>query len=102
MFQFIVAIIAAVIFRILQASRVGHHLPETPGDGGLNGSNDVVWVLRFGGIAAVGGAVMSRWVLRTRSEREYARVAMRFTGEESHEGEGGGEGDAQERGPLLG
>ncbi|KAL8279909.1 hypothetical protein RQP46_007759 [Phenoliferia psychrophenolica] len=82
--QFIVAIIAALIFRILEASRAGSHAPEAPGDGGLSGSNDVVWVLRFGGIAAVGGAVMSRWVLKTRSEREYARIARKFTGEERY------------------
>lgn len=42
---------------------------------------------------------MSRWVLKTRSEREYQRVAMRFTGEERvlAEGDEGGE-----NGPLLG
>lgn len=74
--QFFVAIVAALIFKVIEASKGG--LGEnTPGDGseeGLRGSNDVVWVLRFGGIAALGGAVMSRWVLKTRSERSYVRL----------------------------
>lgn len=80
--QFFVALVAALIFRILEAAREGARIPGAPDEGGLGGSNDVVWVLRFGGIAAAGAAVMSRWVGKTRSEREYARVAMRYTGEE--------------------
>ncbi|KAK4699609.1 hypothetical protein P7C70_g6655, partial [Phenoliferia sp. Uapishka_3] len=98
--QFFVAIVAAAIFRILEASKAGHQPGGTPGDdGGLSGSNDVVWVLRFGGVAAFGGAIMSRWVLKTRSEREYCRVAMRFKGEERLEV---GAFASAEDGPLLG
>ncbi|KAM0751517.1 MFS general substrate transporter [Meredithblackwellia eburnea MCA 4105] len=83
--QFFVAIVAALLFRILEAARAAKPHPggAPPGDGGLKGSNDVVWVLRFGGLAAVGGAIMSRYVLKTRSEREYTRVAMKFKGEKS-------------------
>lgn len=72
--QFFVAIIAALIFKSIQLSRDGQGpIPGGDDEDGLRGSNDVVWVLRFGGLAAVGGAVMSRWVLRTRSESSYVR-----------------------------
>ena len=70
--QFFVAIVAALIFKILGAARDG----RVPGEGedGLRGSNDVVWVLRFGGLASIVGAVASRWVLKTRSERAYVKM----------------------------
>lgn len=70
--QFFVAIVAAIIFKIIGAAREG----EVPGEGedGLRGSNDVVWVLRFGGLASIAGTVASRWVLKTRSERTYVKM----------------------------
>ncbi|KAI5474245.1 hypothetical protein MNV49_003772 [Pseudohyphozyma bogoriensis] len=62
--QFLVSVIAAGIFRILDGSG-----KESAGGGGGGeevgvGSNDVVWVLRFGGLAALGGAIASRWASR--------------------------------------
>ncbi|GAA5993015.1 hypothetical protein JCM10908_000799 [Rhodotorula pacifica] len=87
--QFFVALVAAGIFK-LTASRsasarnillslvysatppeAGKDPSEGPGGDGLRGQNDVVWVLRFGGLAALIGMVVSRWLCETRSEREY-------------------------------
>lgn len=50
--QFLVALIAAVIFEVVGKVKEGKTGGED--DGGLKGSNDVVWVLRFGGLAALG------------------------------------------------
>lgn len=59
--------------------------------GGLkNGSNDVIWVLRFGGIMAAIGAVVSRRLLKTKSELSYRRFLER--------GVKAGEGAGQEYG----
>ncbi|GAA6008478.1 hypothetical protein JCM11491_004493 [Sporobolomyces phaffii] len=74
--QFLVAIVSAVILRSV-ATR----------------TNDVVWVLRFGGVAAVAGAVTSRWVMPPRTEREY--VARVLYGD--HRVEPEGERDGPER-----
>lgn len=86
--QFFVALVAAAIFKLTAASRspalslaflsqlaTSGDDPSTqppPGSGSeLQGQNDVVWVLRFGGLAALIGMVVSRWVCETKSEREY-------------------------------
>ncbi|GAA5882529.1 hypothetical protein JCM3774_005187 [Rhodotorula dairenensis] len=84
--QFFVALVAAAIFKLTAASPSptryllfkgggggGDTFSPSPGDdsNGLRGSNDVVWVLRFGGLAALIGMVVSRWVCETKSEREY-------------------------------
>ncbi|GAA5972190.1 hypothetical protein JCM8115_007152 [Rhodotorula mucilaginosa] len=90
--QFFVALVAAAIFKLTAASRspslalallsrlatttaTSGDDPSTqppPGAGSeLQGQNDVVWVLRFGGLAALIGMVVSRWVCETKSEREY-------------------------------
>lgn len=71
--QFFVALIAALIFKLL-----GHNDPSDPSDpnagGGLkNGNNDVIWVLRFGGMMALLGAIVSRRLIKTGSELAYAR-----------------------------
>lgn len=83
--QFFVALVAAAIFKLTAASRspalslaqlaaaaTGDDPSTTPPAGSeLQGQNDVVWVLRFGGLAALIGMVVSRWVCETKSEREY-------------------------------
>jgi solute carrier family 45 protein 1/2/4 len=56
--QFFVAIFSAIILKITSSSS------STSG-------GDVVWVLRFGGLASLIGAFFSRWVFETKSEREY-------------------------------
>lgn len=87
--QFVVAIVSAVILKLASTSAAKHSSlwattvitggQERGGGGGggdeLRGSNDVVWVLRFGGLAAIGGAILSRWVIPPGTEKEYvARV----------------------------
>lgn len=47
-----------------------------PDEDPLRSENDVVWVLRFGGLAAIGGAVASRWIIPPRSEREYVKRVL--------------------------
>jgi len=77
--QFLVALIAAGIFELAGrakagaggAGEVGAWWAGEEEDGGLQGSNDVVWVLRFGGLAALVGVVASRWVLSPESELDY-------------------------------
>lgn len=91
--QFFVAIVAALIFKFIQLAREGNESLPPRGDGGgdgLSGTNDVVWVLRFGGLAAVGGAVMSRWVLKTRSEVAYGKFLKSFSVEDQEEEVGKG------------
>lgn len=77
--QFFVAIIASLIFRLL-----GHMDPSDSGGGNEDGlaGNDVVWVLRFGGLMSLGGAIASRWVLETQSERTYKKLVLAQLGEE--------------------
>lgn len=69
--QFFVAIVAAVIFKLLGTS------DPNDGDGssgGLRGTNDVVWVLRFGALMSLIGAIVSRRVLVTPSESAYTKL----------------------------
>ncbi|BGP51627.1 hypothetical protein JCM10450v2_007577 [Rhodotorula kratochvilovae] len=71
--QFFVALVAAGIFR-LTARAAAHALSGEGGDGGggeLGGEDDVVWVLRFGGLASALGVVASRWTEEMPSERRY-------------------------------
>ncbi|BGP51330.1 hypothetical protein JCM10450v2_007268, partial [Rhodotorula kratochvilovae] len=71
--QFFVALVAAGIFR-LTARVAAHALSGERGGGGggeLGGEDDVVWVLRFGGLASALGVVASRWTEETPSERRY-------------------------------
>ncbi|SCV73123.1 BQ2448_7048 [Microbotryum intermedium] len=117
--QFFVAVVAACIFSLLEKKRsvsdgIGNgKIPEVilrqgvevlvsvliseggggdpePSDG-LRGSNDVVWVLRFGGLAALAGVVVSRWLLETRSENEYRSEVLawpfQLVDEEREEGD---------------
>jgi solute carrier family 45 protein 1/2/4 len=69
--QFFVAIVAALIFKLL-----GRSDPNDGGgaEGGLRGTNDVVWVLRFGALMSLIGAIVSRRVLVTPSETAYIQL----------------------------
>ncbi|GAA6055261.1 hypothetical protein JCM3770_001513 [Rhodotorula araucariae] len=68
--QFFVALVAAGIFR-LTARAAAHTLGDGGGGGELGGEDDVVWVLRFGGLASALGIVASRWTEKTASEQRY-------------------------------
>lgn len=94
--QFFIALIAALIFKLLGAedpsdpSSFDPSSPSpspSPGDspggnggsgggngGGLkNGNNDVIYVLRFGGLMAAIGVLISRRLLKTKSEIAYRK-----------------------------
>lgn len=86
--QFLVALISAGIFKVLSLSRSA---PSTFAEDAGEATNDVVWVLRFGGLAAAVGCVVSRWVLETESERAYKESVMRRPDEDYGEGEEEGE-----------
>lgn len=88
--QFVVSLVAAAIFKLLEhhheATARGTRWVSEPGPGdGLRGQNDVVWVLRFGGLASLVGVFVSRWVLPTRSEQEYREHVMSAGASESDE-----------------
>lgn len=70
--QFIVALVAALIFRVTSTPPRKHH----PGSDG-----DVAWVLRFGALMALGAAVLTRTIPLTASETRashagYAPLAL--------------------------
>lgn len=67
--QFFVALVAMMIFKAL-----GSDPDALENGGGLRGSGDVVWVLRFGGAMSLIGAVVSRWIKSTGSERSYVEM----------------------------
>ncbi|EJF61160.1 MFS general substrate transporter [Dichomitus squalens LYAD-421 SS1] len=67
--QFIVAIASSVIFGIVDGDANGG--PE--GDSALYGKNGVAWVLRFGGVCTLLGAVLARGVPPTRTEKQMRR-----------------------------
>lgn len=117
--QFLIAIIAAIIFRALDWSResspswfvAGSSVVRLVGSGsngvnagmggmvgglgsmmeagerGSEAHNDVVWVLRFGGLAALGGAIASRWLIQPRSEKEYLELLRGSDWREEEDGE---------------
>ncbi|GAA5903076.1 uncharacterized protein JCM6883_002687 [Sporobolomyces salmoneus] len=107
--QFLVAIVSAIILKITSSSSssssanvfafvrfflaTGGNSSGGPGEGGggdeaLRGSNDVVWVLRFGGLAAIGGAILSRWIVPPVTEREYVARVLYGEGYENGERDG--------------
>ncbi|GAA5963168.1 hypothetical protein JCM21900_002938 [Sporobolomyces salmonicolor] len=112
--QFFVAIVSAVIFQITSPSvskglaLVAQALPGGNdqhgggggGEGELKATNDVVWVLRFGGLAAIGGAFASRYLIKPRTEAEYVERVLygdQLEGEDTDaEGEGGRIGENEE------
>ncbi|GAA5955707.1 hypothetical protein JCM3765_001827 [Sporobolomyces pararoseus] len=112
--QFLVAIISAIILKLTSSSSsspssvVARLLVSAAsgGEGGggdeeLRGQNDVVWVLRFGGLAAVGGAILSRWIIPPRTEKEYVARVLYGEGYEDEEGEERESRDGQDRDNLL-
>lgn len=67
--QFIIAIVSSAIFRYVDAEvddDPNHHTT-------YYGKNGVAWVLRFGGLCALCGAVIARMVPPTRTEKEMRR-----------------------------
>lgn len=84
-----IAIVASLIFRIVDESSSAEPPPSHPEDvlstfasGGLGdhttyyGKNGVAWVLRFGGLCTLFGAAFARMVPPTRAEKE-TRAAFR-------------------------
>ncbi|KAI0750774.1 MFS general substrate transporter [Daedaleopsis nitida] len=67
--QFIVALASSLIFRIVDAD-----VDDDPtNNSALYGKNGVAWVLRFGGVCTLFGAVIARMVPPTRTEKEMRR-----------------------------
>ncbi|TCD70851.1 hypothetical protein EIP91_001542 [Steccherinum ochraceum] len=67
--QFIVAIVSSAIFRAVDAE-----VDDDPTNHStFYGKNGVAWVLRFGGLCALVGAVFARMVPPTRTEKEMRR-----------------------------
>ncbi|CDO71304.1 hypothetical protein BN946_scf184908.g61 [Trametes cinnabarina] len=67
--QFIVALVSSAIFRIVDADAED----DPSNNNALYGKNGVAWVLRFGGICTLFGAVIARMVPPTRTEKEMRR-----------------------------
>ncbi|KAG6378700.1 hypothetical protein JVT61DRAFT_12972 [Boletus reticuloceps] len=88
--QFIIAVVASLIFRFVDETAPAKPLPSPPlgealltiASGGLGdhttyyGKNGVAWVLRFGGLCTLFGAAFARMVPPTKAEKE-TRAAFR-------------------------
>ncbi|WWC87557.1 uncharacterized protein L201_002447 [Kwoniella dendrophila CBS 6074] len=70
--QFIIAVVASVIFKLADQEP---DITPTSGGGaeGGEGKNGVAWVLRFGGLMALVGALISRKVPPTKTEKAMRR-----------------------------
>ncbi|KAJ8086780.1 hypothetical protein PM082_005605 [Marasmius tenuissimus] len=79
--QFVVAIATSIIFRIVDGNDAGN--PEA-GDSTYYGKNGVAWVLRFGGLCTLVGAILARRVSPTPTEKAMRRRLgeMKFIQEE--------------------
>jgi solute carrier family 45, member 1/2/4 len=79
--QFIIALVASAIFRIVDGDKGTD--PAT--DNTYLGKNGVAWVLRFGGLCTLIGAMIARMVPPTPTEKAMRRRLgeMRLLGEES-------------------
>ncbi|GAA5853011.1 hypothetical protein JCM9279_003782 [Rhodotorula babjevae] len=77
--QFVVAALAALIFR----------LSASVASGADERDSGTVWVLRLGGLASAGGAVLSRWLEEPKSERLYRARLSRA--DDYHQGAAAGE-----------
>ncbi|BGP19706.1 hypothetical protein JCM10213_005425 [Rhodosporidiobolus nylandii] len=88
--QFFVAVIAALIFTLTARRAPSDSDSFAPTLSALSSLSslsdepvlqqqnaDVVWVLRFGGLASAVGAVVSRWVVETGGERDYRWWVLR-------------------------
>jgi len=68
--QFIVALVSSAIFNLSDS-----HIDEDPTNHDTYyGKNGVAWVLRFGGLCTLIGAIIARMVPPTRTEREMRRL----------------------------
>ncbi|KAK7060524.1 hypothetical protein VNI00_001290 [Paramarasmius palmivorus] len=67
--QFVVAIATSIIFRIVD----GKQGVDPEGDSTYYGKNGVAWVLRFGGLCTLFGAVLARMVSPTPTEKAMRR-----------------------------
>nr|XP_018264346.1 solute carrier family 45, member 1/2/4 [Kwoniella dejecticola CBS 10117]OBR86504.1 solute carrier family 45, member 1/2/4 [Kwoniella dejecticola CBS 10117] len=68
--QFIIAVVASIIFKL--ADQEPDVIPSSGGGEG-GGKNGVAWVLRFGGLMALVGALISRKVPPTKTEKAMRR-----------------------------
>ncbi|KAF8138444.1 hypothetical protein EV363DRAFT_1393899 [Boletus edulis] len=71
--QFIIAVVASLIFRFVDETVSAKPLPSPPLGRSFNG---VAWVLRFGGLCTLFGAAFARMVPPTKAEKE-TRAAFR-------------------------
>ncbi|WVF66722.1 hypothetical protein IAT40_001464 [Kwoniella sp. CBS 6097] len=69
--QFIIAVVASVIFKL--ADQEPDIIPSSGAGGEAAGKNGVAWVLRFGGLMALVGALISRKVPPTKTEKAMRR-----------------------------
>jgi solute carrier family 45 protein 1/2/4 len=67
--QFLTALASSAIFKLADAE--AHNNPENTG--AFYGKNGVAWILRFGGLCTLFGAVLCRMVPPTHTEREMRR-----------------------------
>lgn len=65
--QFLFAVIASAIFRIVDSTE------DPNNDNTYLGKNGVAWVLRFGGLCTLMGALVARMVPPTKTEKEMRR-----------------------------
>lgn len=72
--QFIIAVVASIIFKLADSQQpdIQPTLPETSGPHDQD-KNGVAWVLRFGGLMAFVGALVSRKVPPTKTEKAMRR-----------------------------
>jgi len=64
--QFVVALVSSVIFHAVDNDPTNHNA--------YLGKNGVAWVLRFGGLCTLLGAIFARMVPPTQTEREMRRL----------------------------
>jgi len=69
--QFIVAVVTSIIFKVVDGDPRPESLAELPNT--YLGKNGVAWVLRFGGICTLLGAIFSRMVPPTSTEKAMRR-----------------------------
>ncbi|KAK4049935.1 hypothetical protein OIV83_003759 [Microbotryomycetes sp. JL201] len=122
--QFLVALVAALIFKLLDGAPKqlpsNEHVRQAlavvvtlaTGDDGeptgdedarnqLRGKNDVVWVLRFGGLVSLVGVWVSRFLVETSSERMYKAQVLSWYDGIDEEDSGDSESGIEEQTALL-
>lgn len=80
--QFIVAVVTSIIFKLVDGNPRTESLGELPNT--YLGKNGVAWVLRFGGLCTLFGAIFARMVPPTSTEKAMRRRLgeMKLLGEE--------------------